>query len=423
MRHGRNYLFADGDLSATLRANQGQTSSTVDQIPKDQLLATPLEDLVEYVLDKLSVEPLMLQEEHMETTEGESKVDVSRDSSRYFSGDRTGPFYVAAHSIEISIPYSGDFNLWKLKPSSWKSVFPIGDVLPRRGNQPGILHLVFSRPVDNLDEERLGNDIKRDLDLIKFYVESSSSEVVGHNSAMEQHIRKAITSRKERIQKTEGIASRLGLPLKRDTNAPNVQAIKAPRKLVRPLPAASKGSYEPEYEIDDQTYEHILAVIRHEIATFEATPSTYQGLGEEYLRNILLAHLNGHYEGDATGETFRKNGKTDIKIEADNRAAFVAECKLWSGSAALLSAVDQLLGYLTWRDCKSSIIVFNKEAKNFTSILGKIPEALKEHQKFKRVISESANGEWRYCFQSANDELREVILHIFIADLYVTKNA
>ena len=175
-----------------------------------------------------------------------------------------------------------------------------------------------------------------------------------------------------------------------------------------------------EYGIDDATYEHILKVIRHEIATFETTPVTYQNLGEEDLRNILIAHLNGHYEGDATGETFRHQGKTDIRIEADNRAAFVGECKVWTGGAGLSSAIDQLIGYLTWRDCKASLIVFNKKVKDFSSILEKCPEQLRTHKSFKREEKENVSAnEWRVCLRSPVDQGREITVHVFLANLFV----
>ena len=124
------------------------------------------------------------------------------------------------------------------------------------------------------------------------------------------------------------------------------------------LPQVPKSGLAPEPGITDETYGHILQFIRHQGRTFERTPSTYAVHGEEDLRNIILAQLNGHFHGDAVGEAFRRKGKTDICIEQDNRAAFVGECKLWTGAAGLTAAMDQLLGYLTWRDSKAALIMF-----------------------------------------------------------------
>lgn len=86
--------------------------------------------------------------------------------------------------------------------------------------------------------------------------------------------------------------------------------------------------------------------------TFETSPSTFAVHDEEGLRNVIVASLNGHFPGEATSETFRKKGKTDIHIEDKDRAAFVGECTLWYGEKQLQKKVSQLLGYLTWRDWK-----------------------------------------------------------------------
>ncbi len=418
-----DYLFADNDLDGILRQNlQNRVGPEIDKISKDQLLSVPKEDIIEHVFAELSASPIELHEDRMESSESETKIDVSGDPNRYFSRDRGGPFYAPAHQITIDVPFSGDHQLWTMKPNSWKSVFPRGQITPgRRADALGNLRLVYTVPVDNLNEESLKNEIQRDLELIRFYVGGSASQVEAYNAQLKQAIESAIDARKERISKTEGLASRIGLQVRRNPNAPDPVPINLKRKIVRPLPTVSAGSFEPEYGIEDATYEHILNVIRHEIATFESTPVTYANLGEEDLRNILLAHLNGHYEGDATGETFRHRGKTDIRIEADNRAAFVGECKVWTGVAGLSSAIDQLIGYLTWRDCKASLVVFNKKVKDFSSILSKCPEQLRAHGAFKREVKEHASAnEWRVCLRSPVDEGREIMVHAFLANLFVS---
>src|SRR3989304_9308879 len=116
--------------------------------------------------------------------------------------------------------------------------------------------------------------------------------------------------------------------------------------------------------------------------------------------DIMIAHLNGHYEGGATGETFRRSGKTDMRIEDQERAAFVAECKVWRGHKELLEAVDQLLSYLTWRDCKAAIIVFNKHNAKFTELLTKVSETVRSHLKFKKELGQQKEGEWRFILTS-----------------------
>ena len=45
-------------------------------------------------------------------------------------------------------------------------------------------------------------------------------------------------------------------------------------------------------------------------------------MDEEALRSHFLVQLNGHYEGQATGETFNYEGKTDILIPVGEKKYF-----------------------------------------------------------------------------------------------------
>ena len=89
----------------------------------------------------------------------------------------------------------------------------------------------------------------------------------------------------------------------------------------------------------------------------ERHPSTYADKDEETLRDHFLMILSTHFE-NATGETFNRNGKTDILIRHEKSNVFVGECKFWRGEKSLDKTIDQLLGYLTWRDSKAAILMF-----------------------------------------------------------------
>ena len=77
----------------------------------------------------------------------------------------------------------------------------------------------------------------------------------------------------------------------------------------------------------------------------------------------------------AESSYLRKSGKT----EDNDRNAFVGECKIWRGAKQVDSALGQLLGYLTWRDCKAALIVFNTQVAGFSGLLEKLPETLSKH--------------------------------------------
>lgn len=413
-----NLLFYEGDLDGTLRSHQSLISSRIDSIPRDQFLNTSIEELTQHFLSELLVEPLTLYEDRAEMEQRETKIDVSGWRDRNSFGDR-GPINVAGIEVVVTIPYSGDQSLWKLRPNQWQSIFPHGDVRRPGRDGVGTLQILLSQPADD-SPERFKTRLDEELKSIRFYLEAQRRQIEQFNAGLTGPINSAITARRERLKRNEGIQDLLGIPLKQKEWVPQVEPIKIARKLVRPLPPPPKAGYQAEPGITDEDYRHILSVIRHEGRTFEATPKTYAVHDEEELRDILLAHLNGHYQGAAAGEAFRRNGKTDIRIEDQNRAAFVAECKVWRGAKELSSAIDQLLGYLTWRDCKAALIVFNKNNAKFTELLGHIPETIQAHEKFRQALNKGQDGEWEFLMTSREDEARHVRVHVFVFNIYAT---
>lgn len=420
MRGSDNVLFYQGDLDDTLRGQTARIGSTVDGINKDQLRATPEDVLVQHIVDSLAVTPLELHEDSMEMEQGEARVDVSGDRMRNFFHDdgQDGPLLVPGIRVVVSVPFSGDAMLWELKPNPWQLSFPHGEIRSPNRDGIGYLDIFLEQPTDE-PPEKLKERLDHELTCVRFYVNSQKTQVEQFNSTLRDKIRQAIAARKERIRVHDGVVDLLGIPLKRRGNVPSVRPIEIARKLVRPLPPPPKSGFKPEPGISEEDYEHILSVIRHEGRTFETTPKTYAMHDEEGLRDIMLAHLNGHYEGGATGETFRRSGKTDIRIEDDKRAAFVAECKVWRGAGELTAAIDQLLGYLTWRDCKAAIVVFNKNNARFSELIDKMPEIIKSHPRFRKELQQKGAGEWRYVLCSVEDELREVVVNVFVFNLFV----
>ena len=80
--------------------------------------------------------------------------------------------------------------------------------------------------------------------------------------------------------------------------------------------------------------------------------------------------------------------------------------------------MDQLLSYLTWRDCKAALIIFNKNNAKFTELLGRIPEAIQVHEKFRRLLIDGQSGEWEFLMTSREDDARQVRVHVFVFNLF-----
>jgi hypothetical protein len=189
------------------------------------------------------------------------------------------------------------------------------------------------------------------------------------------------------------------------------------RKKISPaLPPATSTTYKPEPVLSDADYEHIIGVLQNMVEVMERSPSAFETMDEESIRSHFLVQLNGHYEGQATGETFNYEGKTDILVRSEGRNIFIGECKFWSGPKMLNETIDQLLGYTSWRDTKVAVIIFNRN-KDFSRVLNSIRETAKTHTNFKRELPGSTETVFRYCFAHKDDKNRELFLTLLAFDV------
>jgi hypothetical protein len=168
---------------------------------------------------------------------------------------------------------------------------------------------------------------------------------------------------------------------------------------------------------ETEHYEHILKVISNTAQGMERSPRTFAQMGEEALRTQFVVQLNGHYEGQATGETFNYEGKTDILVRVDGRNIFIGECKIWKGAESFKATINQLLGYTAWRDTKTAIIIFNRN-KNTSAVLDQIPALVKQHPNFKRTVSSYKHETgFRFILHHRDDKNRELTLTVLIFDV------
>ena len=145
----------------------------------------------------------------------------------------------------------------------------------------------------------------------------------------------------------------------------------------------------------------------------ERSPSAFINMKEENLRIHFLVQLNAQYEGEAMGEVFNLEGKTDILIRHEGKNLFIAECKFWTGKEGFKEAIDQLLNYVSWRDTKTAIILFNKN-KDSSKVLEQISDIIKEHSNYVKVEDEER---LRFTMKNKNDSGKNFTLTIKLFDI------
>lgn len=326
------------------------------------------------------------------------------------------PEYFNVDGVEITstFPFSGDDILFQCRASRFSL-----SGHPEINLFKGYFTINASESLEFMNIERnkdaLFNKVLRDYEHIKEYIGYCNYDCEKFNNSIKEFAKKLIDKRKEKIEKYYNVSKLLEIPINR-TNPKMIEEIKIERKI-EPIIKQEKNN-EPQYTISDEIYHDILEMIKHQGSTFERTPQVYKVHGEEDLRDITLAFLNGHFKGKANGECFRKRGKTDISIEYENRAAFVAECKIWGGQKILLSALEQLLSYTTWRDNKLCLILFSNKNKDFFKVLEEIKDTL-NNQENKISLKEIDKNEFEYKIKSSINEGQILKIRIFAFDLFI----
>jgi hypothetical protein len=252
---------------------------------------------------------------------------------------------------------------------------------------------------------------------IEQYVTSIQRDVSAFNASLKTEAMSSIERRRKRLLEAHNLVADLGYPLRERPGSPRTYAVPEVRRKVAVVPpSVSSAPYAPEPALDLKTYEHILEVITNMVLVMERSPSAFATMTEPDLRSHFLVQLNGQYEGAATGETFNYEGKTDILIRVDGRNIFIGECKFWDGPASLADAVDQVLGYASWRDTKVAVLLFNRRS-GFSEVVAKVPDVLKGHPNFKRDLTRMSETRFRATFKHRDDPNREMTLTVTAFDI------
>ena len=371
--------FCTYDLDESVRAIPGKINARVDEFTDAELMANDVDVLCRNLYTEFRIEPVEIDDTTMpKPVVIRGKIEKYLDHVHYFDGGRT--ISVDGITLSFAFPFSGEKQLFECRGSTFTfSPYPSISI------QNGCVIFKYSYDEDAIKQngwhDGVISRVKSDLSEIKQGLAYVNSDAERANLQLPGQIRAAILAKKSRIEALYKAAESFDVSVGANEVAQRIIAV--PKRQIYPI-AHTYNSAAPEYSISDENYAEILKVIKHTAMTWERTPNSYRHMGEEDLRNVLLASLNGLFLGKANGEAFRKDGKTDICIEAEDRTAFIAECKMWTGEGEVPKAFDQLDSYSTWRDCKAALIYF-VDRKDFLAIAGKMLAVLQDQKDLQGV--------------------------------------
>ena len=406
----RVHPFHDGDTFATFRNITEQVTREIEALENDYVLKASPAELERYYVSQMMVTPLALdaKNRYIDNQKG-TQLNVSHDFRRgVFGQDR---LVVKGTSIDIAIPFTGDPVLWRIRPRSHSlSGYPELEI------RDDVVVFSCSFPDDSPEPERLKAEIESSISSLSGAVSNLAGDVENHNREATRTVPETLERKLSKAKAAVSAVAGLGIPIKQRPTPETFVIPTKRRESPVSRPSVPKEKFAPEPALDQREYEHILGVLRSMALVIERSPGSFASLDEEAIRTHFLLQLNGHYEGLATGETFNSSGKTDILIRADNKNVFVAECKFWRGPKSFSDSIDQLLRYLSWRDSKCALLIFNK-TKNSSAVRQKMHEIMLARAEYRKTVSHDANGDSRYVFVKESDPGREIQVHAMLFDI------
>lgn len=185
-------LFAQADLSAVIRNQEQKLTDAIAAVEANRLLNTSLEDLAAYFEQEFHIEPVDLLEDGIQVDQNEAKVDVSGRFD-YMVTDRTRPAYVPGTNVTYEIPFTGDENLFKCRPSTF-NFNP-----PRANVRRGIVKFTYS--IINHDAEQIKREFERDKKNLSEYLGWIARDIAPFNSSLRDKATRLIESRREKLMK------------------------------------------------------------------------------------------------------------------------------------------------------------------------------------------------------------------------------
>lgn len=402
-----NSLFSAHSVSDLAEVRIKAIEADIERISPERARAMTEDDVVEQMA-RYRLEPLVVDFENpTQMPEAESSMTIDDYGQR---------LTVRAVQITIRFPFSGERILLQSHGSSWVSPSPKGIIV---GDD--CLDLAYIVPEHSMEQasDDLKELIERDKREIASCIQSVNTATAEFNEQWPKKARQALRKRQELLNAGRSLAESLNIPLQR--RAPEEVKVlhPAPRSArleTRAATPKTSGKVRQEWTLSEDDHGYILSIIEQMILVMERSPRTFALMKEEELRDILLVILNAHFRGQATGETFNFEGKTDILIRHEGRNVFIGECKFWGGAKIFTDTIDQLLRYSSWRDTKAAVVFFNRN-KNLTQVLRQIPETVAAHPAHERTLAPVSETHFRFTVKHPSDPERKIAMAVLVFDV------
>jgi len=122
-----NYLFSNIDWFSVDQRQRKLITDEIAALDGERLLNTSIDDLCSYFENNYRIDISVLQRDEIIADQQEIQIDVSGDYRRFIR-DRNRSFFMPGTAIEVSIPFNGEPEAFKIQPSMFTLNPPCGKV-------------------------------------------------------------------------------------------------------------------------------------------------------------------------------------------------------------------------------------------------------------------------------------------------------
>ena len=195
-------LFSKYDFRSALRNAPAGLAKAIEELPDKNLFDDDQEKLVsELVADHLIQVPT-LDLDGTKPSQREVEIDVSRDPHQRLMRDLSGPYYVKATEVSFRVPYNGDADVFRCRPSTYTLNPPYADI----GADAIVIRVV--RQDQTADEYR--KEFDRTIAQIQESLERLRSDCAGLENTLRESAASHLAKRREKRQKDRSLIDDLG---------------------------------------------------------------------------------------------------------------------------------------------------------------------------------------------------------------------
>lgn len=368
----RDLLFSTRRLSDLFEEKLGGMLQEINAASDDAIETVVTDEWADALAARYAIEAPALDLAAMWMEEATNlQYDVSGQGFQRALPEGSGPFFVPGTQHVVHVPFSGDLELFFLRPNSYTLDPPTGTI------QGSNFLVTIEYPNDSAPGD-LAAIVQQNANRVEEWLRFARADVEQHNQSLKHHALGRIDHRKQEVAARRERVISSGIPVG-PPHARSPTLVKAVVRRPSPLPAAPTRVPIPlEPSLAHDVFLDVLAAIAQAARDFERAPGAYAGMDEEALRQVLLLALNSRYDGMTTAEAFNFAGKTDLRIVHEGKGLFIGECKFWSGPKGFTETIDQLISYAAWHDRKLAVIMFVR-TKSLSDVVAKAGQAQQDY--------------------------------------------